>query len=70
MILGAWTNCTPEDPERSLTLEEVFRELIVPAGRPVLSGLACGHTLPTLSLPLGAMAAMDADTGRLEVLPQ
>ena len=70
VILGAWINCTPEDPERSLTLEEVFRELIVPAGRPVLSGLACGHTLPTLSLPLGAMAAMDADTGRLEVLPQ
>ena len=70
VILGEWTDCTPEDPERTLTLEEVFRELIVPAGRPVLAGLACGHTLPTLSLPLGAMAAMDADTGRLEVLPQ
>lgn len=69
VILGEWTDCPPEDPERSLTLEEVFRELIVPAGKPVLSGLACGHTLPTLSLPLGAMAAMDADTGRLEVLP-
>ena len=69
VILGEWTDCTPEDPERTLTLEEVFRELIVPAGRPVLAGLACGHTLPTLSLPLGAMAAMDADTGRLEVLP-
>ena len=69
VILGAWTDCPPEDPERSLTLEEVFRELIVPAARPVLTGLACGHTLPTLSLPLGAMAAMDANTGRLEVLP-
>ena len=53
----------------SLTLEEVFQELIVPAGKPVLSGLSCGHSLPNLSLPLGAMAAMDADTGRLEVLP-
>lgn len=69
VILGEWTDCPPEDPERSLTLEEVFQELIVPAGKPVLSGLACGHALPTLSLPLGAMAAMDADTGRLEVLP-
>lgn len=69
VILGQWTDCPPEDPERSLTLEEVFRELIVPAGRPVLSGLSCGHSLPNLSLPLGAMAAMDADTGRLEVLP-
>ncbi len=69
VILGDWTDCPPEHPERSLTLEEVFRELIVPAGKPVLSGLACGHSLPNLSLPLGAMAAMDADTGRLEVLP-
>lgn len=69
VILGQWTDCPPEDPERSLTLEEVFRELIVPAGKPVLSGLSCGHSLPNLSLPLGAMAAMDADTGRLEVLP-
>ena len=69
VILGAWTNCVPEDPAVTLTLEEVFRELIVPAGKPVLSGLACGHTLPTASLPLGAMAAMDADAGRLEVLP-
>ena len=69
VLLGAWTDCPPEDPNASLTLEEVFRELIVPAGKPVLSGLACGHTLPTLSLPLGAMAAMDADGGRLEVLP-
>lgn len=69
VILGDWTDCPPEDPERSLTLEEVFRELIVPAGKPVMAGLACGHSLPNLSLPLGAMAAMDADTGRLEVLP-
>lgn len=69
VILGDWTDCPPEDPERSLTLEEVFRELIVPAGKPVIAGLACGHSLPNLSLPLGTMAAMDADTGRLEVLP-
>lgn len=69
VILGDWTDCPPEDPEQSLTLEEVFRELIVPAGKPVIAGLACGHSLPNLSLPLGAMAAMDADTGRLEVLP-
>ena len=30
-------------------------------------GLACGHVIPTLSLPLGAQAALDADEGVLEV---
>ena len=30
-------------------------------------GLACGHVIPTLSLPLGAQAALDAGEGVLEV---
>lgn len=68
VLLGAWTDCVPEYPERTLTLPEIFSELIVPAGKPVLSGLACGHTLPTMSLPLGARAAMDTELRRVEVL--
>lgn len=69
VLLGAWTDCLPENPELTLTLPEIFRELIVPAGKPVLAGLACGHVLPTLSLPLGANARLDADKQTLEVLP-
>lgn len=68
VILGAWTDCVPEDPEKTLELTEIFRELILPAGKPVLADLACGHVLPTLSLPLGAAAAMDAGKQTLEVL--
>ncbi len=69
VILGAWTDCVPEYPERTLQLPEIFQELIVPAGKPVVMGLACGHVLPTLSLPLGARAILDADRLTLEVLP-
>lgn len=69
ILLGAWTDCTPEDPERTLTLEEIFRELILPAGKPVLAGLACGHTIPSMSLPLGHRAAMDAGRKILEIIP-
>lgn len=69
ILLGAWTDCAPEYPERTLTLDEVLAELVLPAGRPVLSGLACGHILPTMSLPMGASIAMDADKKTLEVLP-
>lgn len=67
VILGAWTNCVPEYPEKTLELSEIFAELIVPAGKPVLMGLACGHCIPTLSLPLGAPAELDADARTLEV---
>ena len=67
VVLGAWTDCAPEDPERALTLREIFDELIVPAGKPVLADLACGHVLPTMTLPLGARVVMDADQKALEV---
>lgn len=69
VVLGAWTNCVPECPERTLELSQIFRELIVPSGKPVLAGLACGHVLPTMSLPLGARAVLDAGRQTLEVLP-
>ena len=69
ILLGDWTNCVPERPELTLTLEEIIRETILPAGKPVLSGLSAGHSLPTMSLPLGAVAIMDADARTLEVCP-
>lgn len=68
VLLGAWTDCPPEDPERTLLLPEIFAELIAPAGKPVLMDLACGHVLPTMALPLGAPVTMDADHHTLEVL--
>lgn len=69
VLLGAWTDCTPEDPGRTLTLEEIFTDLIVPAGKPVLSGVPCGHVLPTLALPLGGTVLLDAGAASLEILP-
>ncbi len=68
ILLGYWTDCEPEFPERTLEIPEILREVVLPAGKPVLSGLACGHSLPTMSLPLGATAVMDADNKTLEVL--
>ncbi|MEG2120045.1 MAG: LD-carboxypeptidase, partial [Pseudoflavonifractor sp.] len=68
ILLGQWTDITPENPLRSLSLGEIFEELLVPAGKPLLTGLPCGHGLPTMALPLGAYARMDAASGTLEVL--
>ena len=60
IILGAWTDCPPEYPEKTLMLPEIFEQLIVPAGKPAIMDVACGHVLPTLSLPLGRMCTLDA----------
>lgn len=66
ILLGAWTDCEPENPERTLTLEEIFRQLILPTGRPCLIGLACGHCATTFTLPLGRYARLDRGALTLE----
>ena len=65
VVLGAWTDCTPENPDCTMEIPEILRQLVVPAGKPVLSGFACGHCLPTLPLPLGRMCTLDAAAGTL-----
>jgi muramoyltetrapeptide carboxypeptidase len=60
VILGAWTDCQPEYPEKTLTLPEIFTQLIAPAGKPVLMNVPCGHVLPTLALPMGRACTLDA----------
>ena len=62
IILGAWTDCPPEYPEKTLQLPDIFSQLVAPAGKPVIVDFVCGHCLPTLALPLGRMCTMDADT--------
>ena len=68
IVLGAWTDCPPEYPEKTLELPEIFEELIAPAGKPTITDLACGHTIPTLALPLGKRVSMDADACTLTIL--
>lgn len=65
IILGAWTDCPPEYPEKTLLLPEIFEQLIIPTGKPAVMDIACGHVLPTLSLPLGRMCTLDADCGAI-----
>jgi len=65
IVLGAWTDCEPEFPEKTLELPEIFRQLIAPAGKPTVTDLACGHVLPTLALPMGRMCYLDAAGSRI-----
>ena len=65
IVLGAWTDCVPEYPEKTLELPEIFAQLIAPAGKPAIMGFACGHVLPAFALPMGRMCTLDASAGTL-----
>lgn len=68
IILGAFTECTASDPDKSLSLDEVFNEIILPNKKPTICNLACGHCLPTLTLPLGAKALLNTSIKEFKVL--
>ncbi len=62
ILLGAFTDCEEKgEPKTGLTLEQVFDELIVPAGKPTIVGVTCGHCHPSMSLPMGRLFRMNAD---------
>ena len=64
IILGGFTDC--QDKEGvigGLSLEDIYQELIVPAGKPTISGVVCGHCHPSMSLPMGRLFKMDAAAG-------
>ena len=67
IVLGGFTDCPPECPDRSLTLRQVIEEVVLPAGKPVLSGYMIGHCSPKVTIPLGVMATIDADKKRFTV---
>lgn len=52
----------------SLTIEEIFEDVLEPLGIPVMYGLPLGHGALLQTVPLGVHARMDATAGRLEIL--
>lgn len=68
IILGAFTNCIAPNNKKSLSLQEVFNDIILPLKKPTISNLACGHCLPTLTLPLGEKVLLDANNKKIKIL--
>jgi muramoyltetrapeptide carboxypeptidase len=52
---------------QELSLEDVLEELLVPLGVPVISNLPIGHGKHHATVPIGALATLDADAGTLSV---
>jgi muramoyltetrapeptide carboxypeptidase len=56
------------DPAESLTMEQVWQDIIVPLGKPAIIGFPFGHVVNPLTLPLGVQARLDATAGTLTLL--
>ncbi len=68
VVFGDFADCPIEYPEFGLSLEEIIRDVVSPSGKPVFTGLRCGHCSPKLTLPFGVKCRMDADKCNLTVL--
>ncbi len=69
ILLGGFTDCDQADEDKSgLSLEQVIEEVVLPAGKPVIMGLHCGHVANSLTLPLGATLLMDSDACSLKIV--
>ena len=71
LIIGECAGCVPRDYkpsfESTFSLGEVLENILGDLPVPILSGLTIGHTEDQLTLPLGVMAALDADAGTLTI---
>ncbi len=68
VVLGQFTKCEPGDGFGTLTLDEVFDDYLRPLGVPVYRGAMIGHIRRKFTLPVGALAEMDADARTLRLL--
>jgi muramoyltetrapeptide carboxypeptidase len=71
IAIGINKNC--KDPkaakarEYRQTLEDVFKERLLPLGVPVVSGLPFGHVAANATLPVGVRATLDGNRGDLVI---
>jgi muramoyltetrapeptide carboxypeptidase len=68
ILLGDWNNCVAKKDKPSLDLLEIFNDLLVDSGKPVMMGLQAGHCAPMVTFPFGVEAVMDADEASLEIV--
>ena len=68
VVLGSFRKCIAEEPDRSFTLEEVFKQHFTDISIPVFSGLQFGHTRNKMTFPVGVKVEMSTDNKTLSML--
>ncbi|MBQ4595810.1 MAG: LD-carboxypeptidase [Firmicutes bacterium] len=62
IILGTFERCEEAD-HPSLSLREIFEEVVLPWGKPTVLNLRAGHIYPQSTLPMGAEVNFEAKDG-------
>ena len=69
VVLGSFTRRKSEDTEDEIiTIEQVLRDFFADARYPVLADFPVGHQRNNSTLPVGAMAELDATAGVIRLL--
>ena len=66
VIFGDFADCEPDSAANSLTIPEIIKDLQLKV--PVLYGFACGHCIPTSSLPLGAVVTLNSAANSFKIM--
>lgn len=68
VVLGAFTKCNPEEPNKSFSLAEILDQHFKNVSFPVYKGAAIGHIIPKFTMPIGLSAKINADTFSVTLL--
>lgn len=67
IILGIFNDCGPDNPDRSLSLEETLRQQLESLRIPVYYGFSFGHIDDQCTIPQGIMATFDTTDATLQL---
>lgn len=59
IILGQFSDCTNDNHNDSLNIQEVLEDRITKLNKPMIGNLMCGHCNPNLTLPIGSNIRLD-----------
>jgi len=68
IIFCSWKGCSARRPDKTLTLEHVFRDYFSHVNYPVMIGFPSGHVDDQATLPLNATAELDTVKKTLRIL--
>jgi len=67
-IIGQFTDCVAKEPEKSLTLEQIFNDYFGSLKIPVVSNLNYGHIPRKITLPIGANVKIDTKRKSITII--
>lgn len=67
-IIGQFTDCVAKEPEKSLTLEQIFNDYFGSLKIPVVSNLSYGHIPRKITLPIGANVKIDTKRKSITII--